>query len=334
MRSISLVTMMIWTSAQMLLPAQLDLLTPGEASRIVMQIPRVKEAVEQLKCPMLTEASIADPRDPIRVDVAVRASCSSFHDRYVVDRRTGTVTTWGDNPSAVGSRTSEVFARQLVTEAKARLLSMQESRCLALTAARSLPGWSEPGGSITFSSWTAPGSPATLFQLRHHSPKPRAETAVLLFVDPTTGHVRNEGSGEEIASSGLGALLAKVIALKYTPLLTDRDALSIALEVPALVAALRNRNCSVTVSSALTPEQTSIIPACKGRYVDGAGVLVDLRNGVVSDAETGKAIDSPEVLGLARRHVAALLSARTRLRVQIDSDCAEAEGGAKALSRR
>jgi hypothetical protein len=271
---------------------------------------------------MLADVTLADPQDPAAMDVEVRAACGSFHDRYVVDRRTGIVTTWGDNPQRAGGPASTSLAEKLLTVARTRVLSLRESRCLALEAARSLPGWEGADGSTTIQQQGAPPfSPETYFQLRRKSLDPPVEAVALLYVNPRTGHVQDGGSATEVVSPGLGELLAKMIALKFPPLLNNQNALLIALRVPALAAVLQRKGCSLIVNSELTPEVAIIAPACDGRYLDGPKIAVDLRDGLVSDADTKKPIDAQQADLLAKNLVSTVLKTRLRLQEEVDAKC-------------
>jgi hypothetical protein len=302
--------------------AQFDLLTPQEASRIVKQVPPIVEVAKEQRCRTLTEVR-GDPQRLTALDVDVR--CGSFHDRYVVNRRSGTVTTWGDSPSAVGGQESGVLAEQIVMQARTRILSLSESRCLTVEAARSLPGWGDPAHSITIQTLgPEPFSPETLFQLRLKSLAPQTEDAVLLYVDPRTGYVRNAGGGAELMSASLGGLLAKLIALRSPPLLSDQDALSIALKVPDLTEIAQRKNCSLIASSALTPEEAQIAPGCDGHYLDGPRVAINLRDGTVSDADTGKPIVAPEAVQLAQTLLSKARNARMLLQEGVDAECSGA----------
>ena len=78
-------------------------------------------------------------------------------------------------------------------------------------------------------------------------------------------------------------------------------------------------------SSALTPEEEEIVPACDGKYLAGPRVAVNLRNGLVSDPDTGKAIDAPEAGLLARSLISAVREARLRLREEVDARCGDSE---------
>jgi len=314
----------IWILVAHLVWAQLDLLTPQEASQVAKQVPPVLEAAKELHCHTLAEVT-GDPQRPVTVDVDVR--CGSFHDRYVVNRRTGAVTAWGDSPSpVVGGRESQVLAEQLVAQARTRVLSLPESRCLAQEAPRSLPGWGDPARSITIQTLgREPFSPETLFQLRLKSLAPQTEDAVLLYVDPRTGHVRNVGAATEVMSASLGELLAKLIALRSPPLLSDQEALSIAVKMPALAEIAQRKNCSLIASSALTPEEAQIAPACDDHYLDGPRVAISLRDGTVSEAFTGKPIDAPEADMVARRLVSAAREARAHLQGEVNAQCGGSE---------
>jgi hypothetical protein len=265
--------------------AQFNLLTPSEAARIVEQLPQVLAMAKKLPC-LTVIGEIADPRDPATVDIEVRAPCSGYAssliDRYVVDRRTGVVTTSGDNPSRVGDRNSENLAKTLLIQAKGRTLSAIESRCVALEAARSLPGWASVSSSNSIEPVGAPGMPETLFWLRHNSVSPAAEIRVQLYVDPNTGIVQNMGSGAEVMSAGLGELLDELIQLKSPPLLSDEDALLIALKVSSLARVSQRKDCSLIATSVLGSEEEQVAPACGGQYVNGAGVAVNLRTGLIT----------------------------------------------------
>ncbi len=122
-------------------PGQLDILTVREAQKIVASIPDVAAARQAGKCPQLSSAySGAD-----RLDFQVRLNCGSsagqLLNNYSVNRRTGAVRLWGDDPLPVADRAGEGLAANLIDQARARVLSNQEAACVALTAAKSLPDW-------------------------------------------------------------------------------------------------------------------------------------------------------------------------------------------------
>lgn len=319
------VILVFWSSPAHALWAQLDLLTPGEVSSIVQHIPPVVDAGRKLSCPVRIDA-VVDALGPFTMNVEVRARCghstSSLIDRYVVDRRTGSVETWGDSPSNVGDRSSEAFAAELVRRARARRLSPQESQCLALEAGRSLTGWNGPSASIDIQPFASSGSPETLFWLSRKSLGPATEVRVPLYVNPGTGVVLNESTASEVTSAGPGELLGKFIALRSPPLLSDQDALSIALRIPAFAALSQRLGCSLIAGSAFASEEVPITPACDGHYLlDGPRVAINLRNGVVSDADTGKEIDTPEASLLAGTLVSAIRDARLRLQGEVNAKC-------------
>ena len=318
-----LMVLAVWILATSSLWGQLDLLTPREVVSIVEQLPPVAEAGRRPQCPVHTEVSAADPRQPAIVDVEVRSDCGSgrFHERYVVDRRTGVVTTWGDSPSVVGGRASETLATQFVTLAKGRRLSPEERRCLAVEGARGLPGWGGMSASISVEPPAAKGVPESLFWLRRTSSDLKTETAVQFYVDPSTGHVLIGGSLGEVMSAGLEELLAKLVALRSPPVLSDQEALSIAAKVPALAVVLQRDNCSLKVSSMLTPDQVQVAPACDHHYLSGGGVVVNLLSGGVSNPDTGRMIDSPEIALAAKAFLAATGAERQRIEGEVTAKC-------------
>jgi len=266
---------------------------------------------------------------PATFDVEVHAACrtsfaSSLLDRYVVNRRTGAVATWGDNPLSVGDHASDVLAHELVNQARSRILALAECRCLALEAARALPGWTDVNGSVDVEPSAVTGVPETIFHVIHKSATRPGETRAALYVDPRTGHVRDHRSGTEVMSARVGDLLGKLIALRTPPFLSDQDALSIALSVPTIAEVARRQNCSLILGEGYVPEEVSVTPACGGRYTE-PGLVVNLRDGRVSDADTGKVLNVPKVLVLANRLVGAAQEARAHLREQVATKCGGTE---------
>jgi len=164
----------------------------------------------------------------------------------------------------------------------------------------------------------------TNFSLSHKVPSPSTELRVHLSVNPRTGHILNASTGAEVMSPSLGELLAILITLRSPPLLSDQDALSIAMRVPALAAILQRNGCFLSADSTFTPDEAQIASACNGR-VDGQRVAVNLRNGLVSDADTGNAIDAPAARVLASRLVSAVHDRRLRLQEEFDSKCGSFE---------
>lgn len=308
------------------LTAQFDLLTPVEASRIVERIPPVIEQARKLRCPVITNVSLSDPQQPTIFDVEVRAACrtssgSSLIDRYRVDRRDGTVTTWGDNPAKVADSESQLLAEQILRQARSRILSTRESQCLALEAARSLPGWGTEGGTTAIALvGTPPFSAKTYFSVTRKIGHPPVELTIFLYVDPTTGHVLNAGTATEVTSASLAQLLAKLIALRSPDLLSDNDFVAIAKMMPRFAAAQHN-GCSLNVSDAFMPERAEVQAVCNGSYVEGLGVSISVSQGSVFDSETGAEIDVPEAKLLAQKLSSVLHERRKRLENEVSARC-------------
>src|SRR5437870_4678027 len=84
------------------LSAQLDLLTFREAESLVERVPTVIAAREQGACPLLSGYYESEPEE---VSFQVRSGCGDtggqLIENYTVNRRTGAVRLWGDNPTAV-----------------------------------------------------------------------------------------------------------------------------------------------------------------------------------------------------------------------------------------
>src|SRR2546423_5409860 len=102
------------------LHAQLDLLTLSEAERIVEKIPAVVDAQRKGECPDLSASYQGE-----HLWFGVRSSCGPsagmLIDRYDLNRRTGEVTLWGDDPRPVADVVGKELASRLVRQAQRRI---------------------------------------------------------------------------------------------------------------------------------------------------------------------------------------------------------------------
>jgi hypothetical protein len=302
------------------LQAQLDLLTVRESESIVERIPAVAASTRKGECPSLSVSYWGADQFAIQVRRQCGPTGGQLIQNYTVNRRTGAVTLWGDDPLPVADRAGEAFARQLVLRAQERTLSTGEARCLALEAAKGLPGWDEAGGSISVEQNGKAEHDRAQFYDRLRSSIRRAQIGHNLSVDLATARVRDDETGLDVMSEGLGSLTAKMFALREPLLLTDEDAVSIALQVPAVVAQLRD-GCTLSAGGAFRSDQAQVGLACGGHYTAGTTVAVNLETGRTSDANTGKALESAESARLAQQLLERIKRRRAELRKEVDAHC-------------
>ena len=299
--------------------AQLDLLTLREAYSIAARIPAIVEATKNGWCPRFS-ATYASPDE---IWIQARCSCSPkggmLVNNYSVNRRTGIATTWSDDGEPVLDAGGQAFAERLGELARNRRLNSNEARCLALEAAKGLSGWSRNDAVVTvtpFPTSSVPGpepEKASFTALNHLSSEP-LEIDGFLTVDLSTAEVRDNQTGMNVSSAGLGALRAKVIALREPVILTDEEAMSIALSTPS-VAVRIPKGCVLSGGGAYYPDQVVAGVACK----DGSNhwaIEINLKTGEIVDAETRKTVD-PTGATLSARE---FLDKRKRELVQVHNE--------------
>src|SRR5271165_3948624 len=203
------------------LHAQLDLLTLREAESIVELVPGVVSAQKKGECP----ESSASYEEPEILSFQVRSTCGPtggmLINNYTVNRRTGEVRLWGDDPQPVADKAGGVFATQLVVQARKRILNASEAGCLALEAARSLPGWSATNANVSIESFGKPEREQMMFSAKCLSSTRSAQSGRMLTVSLAEARVRDDETGLYIASEGLGALTSKILELHSPLRLTD-----------------------------------------------------------------------------------------------------------------
>jgi hypothetical protein len=304
--------------------SQLDLLTYREAESIVERIPDVVSAQKEGHCPILLGAydGAAD-----EVSFRVRIGCGPTRGQlvgtYKVNRRTGRVTLWGDDPVPVGDREGRRLAERLMIQAHGRILSADESKCLALEAAKGLPGWSSDDSFVSVESLGSADPGQVRFTALNRSSRRPVESARTLTLRLGTAHVRDDDTGEDVISERLGALTSKILALRAPLWLTDEDSLLIALQIPSLAAGVRG-GCRLYTAGPFRSEETEVGVGCDGKQKEGAAALVvNLRTGKTTDARTGKPLESAESLALARRLLDEKAQIRSALRKEAEAACVQ-----------
>jgi len=310
---------LFWPSG---LLAQLDLLTVREAASLLERVPAVAAATKEGECPSLS--MIYGEEDTL--DFQVRSNCGTtggqLINNYTVNRRSGMVTSWGDNPLPVADRQGKEFARQLVLKAQQRVLSNREARCVALEAAKGLPGWNEPGLSVSVEPYGKVEDHRATYVGRLRSTARRVDIRHSLSVDLATARVRDDETGGDVMSEGLGALTAKIFALRAPLSLTESDALSIALKIPAVVEKLRD-GCTLFSGGVFHSQQIGVRPACDGHWLEWTGLEIDLNTGHATEPDTGKDLDSAGSLALAHQVLGLIGQRRLDLQKEVGAACVE-----------
>jgi len=315
--------LLLFVLSAICLEAQLNLLTLREAESLVERIPDVVGAQKNGECPNLS------PNYDVPEEFAfqVRSTCGSgsgmLIGNYTVNRQTGAVTLWGDDPQPVADAEGEVLAKQLVAQARQRILSTEEARCLALEAARSLTGWSGTDANVSvkpFGKVNRFESTMRFTATRSSSARP-AQSGRLLTVNVAAALVRDDETGLNIVSAAVGALTSKMVELRAPLWLTDEDALSVGMLIPRVAANLRD-GCKLYTGGAFYSHQAVMGVSCpEGRNMRDSNVLVNLQTGEANDPDTGKSLDSAESGRIARELLKQKKTRRAELQKEVDAAC-------------
>ncbi len=303
--------------------AQLNSLTVREAMSLVDRIPAVAAANKQRKCP---EYSVTYWQ-PDEFAIQVRASCGPTRGmligNYAVNRRTGKVTKFGDNPESIADAQGKVLATQLVREAQKRILSIPEAQCLALEAAKALPGWDVSGAAVSVKQFSKLDTLENTmhFTATRVSSTPPVESGRMLTVFLDEARVRDDETGADVMSAGVGLLGSKLLALRDPAWLNDQEAASIALAVPQIAGNLRD-GCKLYAGGASYSHGALMGVACKDATIVNSNVLVNLQTGAVTDPASGKSLDSAESRKVAERLLNEKMARRSELQKDVEAACA------------
>jgi len=304
------------------LQGQLDELTLREAESIVERVPAVAAAEKKGECPQLSGAYWTGDEVQFQVRRACGPDAGTLINPYLVNRRTGAVS-MGEAGEPALDRAGRAFATRLLALARARRLSADEARCIALEGARSLPGWGGNDAVVSVQPLPTPQvrpleADVAFTALNRPSSRP-LQSARPLTVNLSTGQVRDDETGLSLVSAELGALVAKIVALRAPLVLSDKEAISIALSVPS-VAEKIPEGCRLSGGGAYNPNEVVAGPNCEGRSGDWS-VTVNLSTGEVRDAETRKIVDATKAGRLAREILDERKRQSSQLREEVDAFC-------------
>jgi hypothetical protein len=299
--------------------AQLNLLTPREAVQVVGMIPEVAEARKLGRCPRFS-VDYGDIVD--KLGVHVRNGCGQYAgtwiNSYEVDLRTGAAL--GQN-KPIKNPEGEALAKILLKEAGSRVLSLNECRCLALEAARSLPGWGGPGRDVTVEQAGAFGS---RYRARLLLQDPPMHTERFLSVDRNMAGVHDDETGMDVVSPSLASLASMMLTLHKPTLLTDADALEIARQIFE-VKAQASKPCSVfSVGGPLSWEDifVGVQSHCEGAPGTSSIVVgVNPKTGFVTDPDNQKHFESPAAERVAHERLEELRHEKSSIREKLNAAC-------------
>ena len=304
------------------LQSQVTLLTLRESESLVELVPEVLKAKQNRDCPEL----LPNYESSDQLAFQVRNSCGTnsgmLIGNYQVNRRTGLVTLWGDEPQPVASAEGQLLAAQLVAQARRRIISTEEARCLAAEGARSLPGWEGADGTTGVRPFGQVNEMETTIQFtatRHSNISP-TESGRMLTINLASALVRDDQTGLNIMSGGLGALTNKLLGLRSPLLLSDEDSLVVALLIPRVATNLRG-GCRLSTGGAFYSQQSLLGVSCGGKNIRDSNILVDLRNGEVVDPQTGGSLSTPESTRAARDMLDHAKEHRSELEREVGKAC-------------
>ena len=141
-------------------------------------------------------------------------------------------------------------------------------------------------------------------------------------VDPTTARVRDDDTGLDVESFGLGKLATLLLALRTPIWLSLKDAGLIALQIPALFQLTRN-GCRLYAGGTFRPEETGVTVVCDGRQtIPPLGATINLKTGEVTGIASVSAAALEKAKGVAKTLHAETIAARARIEAKVNAVCA------------
>lgn len=301
--------------------AQLNLLTLSEAETLAERIPAVAAAERNGECPTLSPSY--DGRDSVWFQVRLQCgpNAGQLLGNYNVNRRTGATTTWGDNPRPVDDAEGRRFASELIKTARQRILSPVEAQCLALEAAKALPGWGAPNSSVSVRPFGKEDlfAGTMQFSATQFSALRSVESVRTLTVFLNEARVRDDHTGADLFSAALGNITSTLVALRAPPSLSDEEVASVALAIPQVAINLR-RGCKLRVGGGFPSDRVEMVLFCADS-TDRMSVAIDRKTGTATDLNTRKSLDSAESQRVARQLLSDVRTRAVSLRMEIDAMC-------------
>jgi hypothetical protein len=256
--------------------------------------------------------------------IQVRSSCGATSGQlianYTLNRRSGEARA-AENLGKVLTLKGESLARKLARSAGDRILSLNEAKCLASAAAKSLPGWNDADSSLSIRQ-VASAIALVRFDVSHLNAGGDTTSTHGFTVDRTTTQVVDEESGFIAMSAEIGSLTARLIAVRKPLLLSEVEAVEVARQIPTIAA--KGPGACVQSGGPLSLDRIFIAVGdrCQGGSPAGNIILVavDPSNGEVTDKER-RPIKSSSATRVASELLAKLAAERTALRGALDVLC-------------
>jgi hypothetical protein len=315
--------MIIIACAREVLWAQLNLLTKSEALSIVERISDVATAMKNRGCPNLSVEYFGNDI----IDIQVRCECGSesgmLVGNYRVNRKTGKVTYGGDRKSALDKQ-GEAYSKEIVSNAQKRILSVNEAKCIAVEAAKAIPGWDEKDAVISAKQIgdldkTEKSMAFNVAQVYSRRP---VEIRRMLTVYLTDARVRDDETGIEISSSAVGNYVSKLLELRFPGRLNESEAALIALSIPQVTEKLGN-DCKLYMGGTYQYGKMLAGVACKNATINKIDIIVNLQTGVVTNPESGKSLSTPQSERIARQILDQIGAHRAKLQKEIELSLAK-----------
>jgi hypothetical protein len=315
----------------MRLNAQVTLLTAGEAKELVEIVPEVVASRTRGECPALSLGEWSFDSSVFLIQA--RGECwspgapsSLLINNYAVDRRTGAVRVEGSK-SVVSTPAIRRKAQALLDVAKARLLTVAETRCMAFEAAEAEFMSSAETNPLSVTEIPASDDRWQGFAVVGRAGVDRTSVARDYYVSRETGRVWNEQNGSEVVSAGLGELRSRILALRNTPALSLEDALVVAMRLPSISGKLSEPCITAEVSgnNASADEVYVIIRDRCGAVPDDdeLAAAVNILTGIVSDPRMGTPLQSPEAVQVADEILSRIRSSQASERRMIEAQCSK-----------
>jgi hypothetical protein len=302
--------------------AQLNLLSPRDARAVVEQLPEFEDALRQAKCPGIA-VSLFDAQ---RLFVEIRGECfdptvsSTFIGSFFLDRSTGIVTRVGSGP-VLSQEGFEGVRSAVLGEAKNRILTLAESRCLVSVASQAeLRG---KHAELSIEAGVPRDDSLMEFIVIERFPSRSARVVRSLTVDRSAGTVTDGASGRQLRFQDLDELSRAIIGLRTPEVLSVEDGLSLVSELPAARASFLD-GCELVASGIdAGPDEMYVGTrqgACRSRRPD-AIACVNLRTGAVLDPRTRLPFTAQPSSDTIRGLFTAVVGRRAELRRFVDSRC-------------
>jgi hypothetical protein len=218
-----------------------------------------------------------------------------------------------------------VLARRLIEDAKRRMLSPSESRCVAVQAMRDASGTELDlhSGSVQQLGVAEKG------KLRFgadYSVGSLGRVSRYITVDPRHFSARYDSSELDIASPGLASLLFLMEEVHRPLHLSPEEMIQIVEALPALVSGSKSGCLRFTIDSDEGYDLSQYVEVesrCTGGPKTEPLVSVDILSGEVRDAKTMKVVDSPVGHEIAQRIMVNLEATKSKAQAALDKLCGQ-----------